>query len=228
MTSSGRVQQAGFTIIEYMVASTVGLILMLVIGGVLIDNLRTADEISSRIALNRHAREIFDLLAFGARQTGANATPIAFDSVFGLRGRTSASPGSASGWYIPDHYMARDGNGTGDRRYRFALPFTGADPDNSGDDELLAEQIGNVTVACSATDVPLQECTVPLQIAGVAGFLRADPDVSKPASAANRVTELTLQLIDPRRLNLNGAYRSDEYEILWTAFWSLVTKVPSS
>jgi prepilin-type N-terminal cleavage/methylation domain-containing protein len=64
--------QRGFTLIELMVAATLTLMLMTVISGVLFDSLRMAEILRGKLALNREAREIYDLLAFGGIRLGAN------------------------------------------------------------------------------------------------------------------------------------------------------------
>ncbi len=231
--------QRGFTLIELMVAGTLGLILMIAVGGILTDTLRYADAISSKIALNRHAREIFDVLAFGAANPnatlnsgGAGPSPN-FKYVFGLRSRNGLS--TAAPWGLPQdgaNLMQRDAADTVSRRYRLVLgngPTTpvGSNADGSPSDPTVVttERIPAISVACTDTDKPLQGCAAGLTFTGVLGFLRADPHMF-PATAANGVTSVAIQLVDPRPLASSRSYLAGQTVTYWMAFAALQRRAP--
>ncbi|MBP2295469.1 prepilin-type N-terminal cleavage/methylation domain-containing protein [Azospirillum rugosum] len=237
-----REDQRGFTLIELMVAGTLGLILMIVVGGILTDTLRYADAISSRIALNRHAREIFDVLALGASNananlnsgTGSDPSP-GFRYVFGLRSRNGSSDVTAGPFALPrrmPHFMQRDANDLFSRRYRLVLgngstPPFGNDADGDPTDPAVAttERIPAMSVACTDTNTPLQGCAAGLTFTGVLGFLRADPIMS-PATTANGVTAVAIQLMDPRPLGSSRSYLAGQTITYWMAFAALQRREP--
>lgn len=94
--------QAGFTVIELMVAGTVGLLLMTVLMTIVFDAMRTAEIFQRQIALNQAAREMFDILALGGTRKDVNcesgcATRYQHEYVFGVRGRAATASGHPAG-----------------------------------------------------------------------------------------------------------------------------------
>lgn len=94
--------QAGFTIIELMVAGTVGLLLMTVLMTIIFDAMRTAEILQRQIALNQAAREMFDILALGGTRDDVNCednctTRYQHEYVFGVRGRATTASGNPAG-----------------------------------------------------------------------------------------------------------------------------------
>jgi len=220
-----RRRQQGFTLIELMVASTIGLILLAAIGGVLSDALRTAAALNSQVAINRHAREVFEFLAHGGSNENANANAVAilpFKYVFGLRGRNPA--GGTDPWRMPvvaatqSPYMARSADG-GTRLYRFALARDGAVPLASATDALFTETIQDITVACTGEHRPVQGCAV-AQSAVMQGFLRSEPSLYVEAQRGGLAT-VAVQLIDPRVQGAPRAYDTEQTITVWTAFTGL-------
>lgn len=223
-------RQGGFTLIELMVAATTGLILMVALGGILSDTVRTAESLTSRIAVNRHAREIFDLLAFGSYHTNPSGATIGaggeleFDYVFGLRGRNKDESDVNKAWRFPSGFMVMDEDQI-TRRYRFALPRNGNPLYDPQTVLILAESIQDVSVACTGTNVPLHGCLAGTIFTGVRGFLAFDPDVLRAASTI-RVGEIAFRLADTRRLGAVRSFRTDATEVYWTAFTALQQQKP--
>lgn len=223
-------RQGGFTLIELMVASMTGLILMVALGGILSDTVRTAESLTSRIAVNRHAREIFDLLSFGSyhpnidTKSAGNGGVLDFDHVFGLRSRNSGSPGATTVWGYPSAFMVRDVDQT-TRRYRFALPHNGPPPDGPPTEAVLAESIQDVSVTCTDLDLPLRGCWPGSTFTGVRGFLAYDPHAQLPAGPLG-VGEIAFRLADTRRLGAVRSFRTDATEVYWTAFTALQQQAP--
>lgn len=223
-------RQGGFTLIELMVASMTGLILMVALGGILSDTVRTAESLTSRIAVNRHAREIFDLLSFGSYHTNPSGATIGnsgvpeFDYVFGLRSRYGAQPGGSASWSYPKGFMVRDVDQT-TRRYRFALPRDGELPDGPPAEAVLTESIQDVSVVCTDTNLPLEGCSAGNTFTGVRGFLAFDPKI-QPPSGPVEVGEIAFRLADTRRLGAVRSFRTDATEVYWTAFTALQQQAP--
>lgn len=225
-----RARERGFTLVEVMVAATTGLILMAAVGGVLLDSLRFADSISSRVALNRHAREIFELLAFGGANPNVNTAtstppaPLDFAATFGIRGR---GVNGTAGFQVPANgsvFMQRDQDNDTTRRYRFVLPPTGAREPGAPlpDTVTVAERIDPTDVVCEALNTPLEGCAAGLAIAGTQGFLRADPDLATTPP----MLFIGFQVTDPRPRASARAYLGDQTLTWWTGFTLLHERAP--
>lgn len=224
--------QQGFTLIELMIAGTISLILMAAIGGVLSDSLRTAAALNSQVAINRHAREIFEILSFGGSNPNANATVTAtirlpFTYVFGLRGRNPN--GGTDLWKMPtvtssqSPYLGRSADGA-TRLYRFGLGRDGTVPLGNPVEAQLAEQIQDMTVACSGTNFPVQGCAVAASVT-MQGFLRSEPTLYT-SSGRGGVAAITFQLLDPRVLGSPSAFNADHTVTFWSAFTGLQEMAP--
>ncbi len=94
-----RTNQAGFTLIELMLASTLGLILLIAALGILYDSVNIADVLRSKVSLNTAARESFDLLLDG----GISGT----QEIFGLRGLDATAVPLTSELQVPDGFRVR-------------------------------------------------------------------------------------------------------------------------
>ncbi|MBT8002241.1 MAG: prepilin-type N-terminal cleavage/methylation domain-containing protein, partial [Rhodospirillales bacterium] len=78
--------ERGFTLLEMLMASVLGGLLIIASFGMLYDSIGIADVLRSRAQLNAAARESFDLLLDGGVSNNVN--------IYGLRGR-SAEPSQA-------------------------------------------------------------------------------------------------------------------------------------
>jgi prepilin-type N-terminal cleavage/methylation domain-containing protein len=173
-----RDNQAGFTLIELMVASTLGLILLIATLGILNDSANIADVLRSRISLNAAARESFDLLLDGGRS--------GTEDIFGLRGlESSAVPPSSS-------LQVAGGN-----RVRII--------NNGATVALEGPRTAAGTIPCAAADDPIPYCTAAGPLA-VQGYLGGGPTLNTARSikdgvgvgiGAYRTQELELILFTP-------------------------------
>lgn len=77
-------RQRGFTLIEGMVSATASGIVVLAATAFMLKALAWFDELSAKIEINRHARETYDLLAYGAQSSspGKDGTK----NIYSLRG----------------------------------------------------------------------------------------------------------------------------------------------
>lgn len=231
--------QSGFTLIELMVASTVGLLLLTILGAIFSDTVRNADAVISQATLMRELREDYEMLALGGARTGVNTsdgtvtntTPLEFNYIFGLRGRQDSPtrngfklPGVGSD---PKAYVETDSNGN--PIYRLALSPTDESPQvgasmaaGSSMTEsviLLSPDTGELKITCSDTDTPLEHCTSGAQKT-VHGYLIHDPWYKRQSS----LISIGLRISDPSRLNNVRAFEGDYATETWFSFHPLVTQ----
>jgi prepilin-type N-terminal cleavage/methylation domain-containing protein len=83
---TNRHEQAGFTLIETLVAMTVGMMLMTTIIGIMYQSARMGEVMEGQIRINQEAREMFLMLLHAGNDSTGN--PIA-----GLRGRLHSGTG---------------------------------------------------------------------------------------------------------------------------------------
>ena len=183
-----RTNQAGFTLIELMLASTLGLILLIAALGILYDSANIADVLRSRASLNAAARESFDLLLDG----GMSGT----DEIFGLRGLGAAPPAV--------ELQVDDGN-------RVRLQTNGATVALEGP----RTTAGNIT--CIGANDPIPYCTASGPLA-VQGYLGGIPVLNETRSVGNRTRELELILFSPYLLKRTDVTAQQGIEVYRTIF----------
>lgn len=183
-----RANQAGFTLIELMLASTLGLILLIAALGILYDSANIADVLRSRASLNTAARESFDLLLDG----GMSGT----DEIFGLRGLDAAPPDT--------ELEVPDGN-------RVRLLTNGAAIALEGP----RSTAGNIT--CNGANDPVPYCIAAGPLT-VQGYLGGTPVLNGSRSIANRTRELELTLFNPYLLRRSDVTTQQGIEIYRTIF----------
>lgn len=193
--------QAGFTLIELMLASTLGLILLIAALGILYDSANIAEIMRSRVSLNSAARESFDLLLDG----GISET----EEIFGLRG-LDATPDSAD-FAVPAATDLQVPDG-----HRVRLLTNGAAVALEGP----RATAGDVT--CIAAGDPIPACGGAGTMA-VRGYLGGAPvlNVSRSITdgdGANRTQELELTLFNPYLLRRNDVAGRQGIEIYRTIF----------
>ena len=232
-----RASQAGFTLIELMVALTVGSILMLVVVGLFFDLFRSADFLLTKVRLNQEAREIFDFAAMGGTRSNVNVaagTPgiindptsddVDYDYLFGLRGRASNTSNSLCtntgnpdcGWGWQQSMMAVDGSAI--EHYRFLLSPNSESPNiDDLNAYLVSSEIPDFSVSCRDVDIPLDDCTAGGTGDGIVvkGYLASDPN----PSSATRIVPITVNLIDIVRTS-GAIYVVDE---ITSAYWNAFT-----
>lgn len=196
-----RTKQAGFTLIELMLASTLGLILLIAALGILYDSANIADVLRSRGELNAAARESFDLLLDG----GVSGT----QDIFGLRG-LDATPVSGD-FAVPAATALQVAAGN-----RVRLLTNGAAVALEGPRTTAA------TITCIAADDPIPACPGAGPLA-VEGYLGGVPvlNVSRSITdggGANRTQELELTLFNPYLLRRTDVATQQSIEVYRTIF----------
>ena len=177
-------RQRGFTLIELMFAAAATAVVIWAATAFLLKSLEWHDELSGKIAMNRHARETFDVLAYGgyANGTGNDGT----HNVYGFRGSNKAPP--APRLRANDTLTYTDNNIT-----------------------LTPDLFAAMTITCTGTGLPVPDCKAPGPGPGpgpgppgpggsqtVTGWLGSDVQLnSGPRSVANETVEVIVTITNP-------------------------------
>jgi len=237
--------ERGFTLIELMVAMTVGMILMMALSAIFFESLRNADIMLSQARLNRQAREMFDMMALGGHRIGVNVktgtagaisdatADVDYNYVFGLRGRqhTNAVPSAArTGWNAPSTLMAVDT--AGNKLYQAALYPNAATTPKAIDPRaiLYSDSIPNVSVDCTGTSQPIADCSSNTSLS-VQGFLRMDSsDMNYDNGAGTNITGVVFDLFNAENIRngttASGVASDEMFSVYWTAFVSIIDNPP--
>jgi len=167
---SGNRRQRGFTLLEVMIASAAGMLVMLPAVAMMLRVFTWYDDVQSKLALNRHARETIDIIGNGARLTsnGNDATP----NAYGIRGRRLAPSGAL--------------------RSNYRLQYS------SNNLTVTPDSFGAMQVTCTAVAAPLPDCASAGQVKTVEGWVGEDIGVNATTrSVASRTVEVMLTITDP-------------------------------
>ena len=169
-------RQAGFTLIEVMIAGTLSLMVLLPAYAMLNRTYRFADVIQSRFQQNAQARQVLELLGDGSAQFGTQANARGFAMVEGLRSRPAIPPG----WVLrqASQFSMTDSNG---------LVVTG-------------DQVTPLSVQCNGAGVPIPDCTG-AEARTVQGWLGRDPVLVQSSS---QTVGVGLSVTDPFRAQRLG------------------------
>ena len=180
--------QAGFTLVELMMSAVAAGIVMLAAGGFMLRALGWYDELSAKIEMNRHAREVYRVMAYGgkAATTGNDGTKY----VYGVRGR-SAAPAAGM-------------------RTNYAFSYT------SNQLTLAPDTMAAMTVTCTSATAPLADCGTGPKT--VAGWMAADVTVAKSYTIADDTVEVLIPIMSPyqvQRAKAVGEF-TDVYRAIFT------------
>ena len=188
--------ERGFTLLEMLMASVLGGLLIIASFGMLYDSIGIADVLRSRAQLNAAARESFGLLLDGGVSNNVN--------IYGLRGR-SAEPSQA----LSD---------IGDVRpaYRVQLQDDITTPPTVA---LSGSTAVTHNVACTAINDPLPACILGNEILAINGFLGGEPRLfSTTRVVSGRTREIEMTLANPYLLSRPNATTAQSIEIYRTIF----------
>ena len=182
--------QAGFTLIEVMIASVASMAVIAPAIAVMFHAFDWYAEIQSQIALNREARQAFDLIGMGAKSvtTGNDG----FLYLYGLRGRDVAPVGTL--------------------RSNYALQYQSNNLTANGD------SVASMTVTCTAAAVPLPDCAG-TETKTVAGWIGKDLSLNIASrSVVGRTVETMVTITDPFQAQraVNPASASESYRTVFT------------
>ena len=185
-----RKSQAGFTLLEVMIASVASMAIIAPAIAVMFKTLDWYSEIQSAIALNRQARQAMDIIGNGAMATtnGNDGKP----NLYGIRGRNS-SPG-------------------GGLRSNYKLQYQSNNLTVNGD------SIASMTIACTAANLPLPDCPSAGSNRTVTGWIGKNISLGGSRSAANRTVEVILTVTDPFQAQraVNPASATETYRTVYT------------
>jgi prepilin-type N-terminal cleavage/methylation domain-containing protein len=190
-------RQRGFTLIELMFAAAATAIVIFAATGFLLKALSWYDELAAKIEINRHARETFDVLAYGgySASTGKDGTK----NIYGIRGSNKAP-------------------GAGGLRKNYALQYT----DNKL--TLTPDFSANMSVTCVSAGNPVTDCAAggpkgPGSKVTVQGWLGDDFVVNAgPRNVAGLTVEVTMTIMNPYEIQraTNPASFVDTYRTVFT------------
>ena len=187
--------QSGYTLIELLAASAATAVIIAAGTGFMLKALAWYDDLSGRIEINRHARESYDLLAFGGKSAalGKDGT----HNVYGLRGSNKAPP-----------------NGL---RSNGALQYT------NNKLTLTPDQFSPVTIVCSGSGVPIPDCKSnkgPGATQTIKGWIGSDVTLDAGAKSVNNQTvAVSLTVTNP--LEAQRAFSPSQFTDTYNAIFSL-------
>jgi len=182
--------QAGFSLMEMMSAATASGVIVLAASAFLIKSFSWMDEIRAKVEMNRHARETYDLLAFGAisSSTGKDGTK----NLYGLRGFNNA----------PANGLRTTVN---------ALKYT------SNRLTLTPDTVATMTITCKGVGIPVPDCADNHSTQSVGGWIGSDIKLDAGASSIKGITvKVTFSITDPfeaQRAYSPGQFTDTYYEV---------------
>ena len=162
---------AGFTLVEVMVAGTMAVLLALPAYALLAATYRFADRVQSRFHQNEQARQVLSLLGDGSAQYGPVANTRGYRGVEGLRSR----PAIPTAWPL-----------------RSAGQFVMSDSNNLS---ISGDALPSLQIQCSAAAVPIPDCQG-TETRTMTGWLGSDPTL---AAASPQTVGVNISVVDPYR-----------------------------
>jgi prepilin-type N-terminal cleavage/methylation domain-containing protein len=183
--------QRGFTLMEVMVSTMATAVVIAAASAFLLRFLAWYDELSAKIAMNRHARETYEVFSLGglASATGNDGTK----NVYGLRER-SAPP-------------------TSSMRTNYSVRYI------SNNLTLTPDLIAGMSVACTGTGVPLPDCTSGGGTKTVKGWLGSHPQTNTSSrSVSNKTVEVTFTIMNPFEIQraVSPSVFAESYHVIFT------------
>jgi prepilin-type N-terminal cleavage/methylation domain-containing protein len=185
-----RSRQAGFTLLEVMIASVASMAVIAPAIAVMFNAFDWYAQIQSAIAINREARQVMDVIGNGAHMTvtGNDGRPEAY----GIRGRQAPPSGTL--------------------RSNYTLQY------QSNNFTVNGDSLASLTITCTAIGQPLPDCPSAGSSRTVAGWIGNDVSLSTNRSPANRTVEVTVTITDPFQAQraVNSASATESYRTSFT------------
>jgi prepilin-type N-terminal cleavage/methylation domain-containing protein len=182
-------RQQGFTMVELLASAVATGVVIVAASAFMLRFLFWYDELSARVSINRHARETYEVLAFGgvASSTGDDAT----NNLYGLRGRHLAP-----------------GNGL---RSNYALQYT------SNNLTLTPDTSAIMSINCLSNGNPMPDCGTGNKT--VQGWIGSDIQFnSATRSVSNETVEVTFTIMNPYEIQraINPSLFAENYRGVFT------------
>ncbi len=238
-----RHRESGFTLIELMVAMTIGMIVIMAATELFLDAVGVANTLERQATLNRQAREMYDILSLGGHRIGINVTnsnasvvdplgnydaDVNYHYIFGLRGRFWQTSTGRMGWSFQTSLMEVSASGA--LLYKLALYPTNKTPTQITIPSYViidSDQITETTFNCNAQYDPLIECASDSTTPTMYGYFRSDS--SAPPSGPHAVQSVVFDLFDPvyySPAQLVNEAEEDRRTVYWTAYASEIDRTP--
>lgn len=183
--------QRGFTLMEVMVSTMATAVVIAAASAFLLRFLGWYDELSAKIAMNRHARETYDVFSLGglASTTGNDGTK----NVYGLRERF-AVPGSSM-------------------RINYAIRYI------SNNLTLTPDLVAGMSITCTGTATPMPDCTSGSGTKTVTGWLGSHPQTNTASrSVSGKTVEVTFSIMNPFEIQraVSPSVFAEKYHAIFT------------
>lgn len=189
--SSPWADQRGFTLMEVMVSTAATAVVIAAATAFLLKFLAWYDELSSRIAINRHARETYQVLSLGGRS--ASAGNDGTKNVYGLRGHNQ----------VPSSSM----------RNNYSLRFI------SNNLTLTPDLVTSMSITCSGTGTPMPDCTSGAGTQTVTGWIGANISTNTASrSVSGKTVEVTFTVMNPVQIQraVSPSLFAENYHAIFT------------
>ena len=190
MTRPDLSSQRGFTLMEVMVSTSATAIVIAAASAFLLKFLTWYDELSARIAINRHARETYEVLSLGGRAgtTGNDGTR----NLYGLRERFAPPTGS-----MLDNYALR---------YQ------------SNNLTLTPDLTAGMSITCTGGGTPLPDCSAGAAKTVTGWMGNAIGTNSASRSVSGRTVEVSFTIMNPFQVQRakSPALFAENYRAIFT------------
>jgi len=183
--------QRGFTLMEVMVSTVATAVVIAAASAFLLRFLAWYDELSAKIAMNRHARETYEVFSLGglAGTTGNDGTK----NLYGLRERY-APPASSM-------------------RSNYALSYI------SNNLTLTPDLLAGMSITCTGTGTPMPDCSSGSGTKTVTGWLGSDPQTNTGSrSVSGKTVEVTFTIMNPFEIQraVSPSVFAENYHVIFT------------
>jgi type II secretory pathway pseudopilin PulG len=183
--------QRGFTLMGVMVSTMATAVVIAAASAFLLRFLAWYDELSAKIAMNRHARETYEVFSLGglASTTGNDGTK----NVYGLRER-----------FAPP---------TSSMRTNYSVRYI------SNNLTLTPDLIAGMSLTCTGASVPLPDCTSGGGTKTVTGWLGSHPQTNTSSrSVSNKTVEVTFTIMNPFEIQraVSPSVFAENYHVIFT------------
>ncbi len=199
----------GFTVVEVLVAGTLGLGLALPAFALLNGTYRVAALMNSRFARDAEARQVLTLLGEGSSSFGTVTNPRGFTMVEGLRSHASVpSPYTltSNGQFVMSDLSSVGVFGI--------IGATGSGPTLSGD------AVPSTTITCTASGVPVPACNYAGATVTTQGWMGASPTLQTFGlfTPGTRTVAVEVTVSDPFQATRPGRTAADVTDTYRTLF----------